>query len=121
MSRQRPVKTSAAPPPIGPYSQAVVADGMLYASGQIPLDPKSGEIVGEDVAGQTRQVLANLDAVLRAGGSSADGVVKVTVYLRDMADFPAMNEVYAAYFDGDVPPARSTIQASRRSPIAPTS
>ena len=105
------VATDAAPKAIGPYSQAVVVDGTVYTAGQIPLDPKSGEVVGTTTAEQTEQVLRNLAAVLAGGRSGLGLVVKTTVYLADMADFPAMNEVYAKHF-GIHKPARSTVQAA---------
>lgn len=109
---RKTVSTPGAPQAIGPYSQAVVTDGWLFASGQIPLDPATGAMVAGDVAAQTRRVLDNLKAVLAAGGSSLDRVLKTTVYLRDMNDFAAMNAVYAEYFPKD-PPARATVQAAR--------
>lgn len=105
------VATDAAPKAIGPYSQAVVVGGTVYTAGQIPLDPKSGEVVGRTTAEQTDQVLKNLAAVLAGAGSGLGMVVKTTVYLADMADFPAMNEVYAKHF-GSHKPARSTVQAA---------
>jgi 2-iminobutanoate/2-iminopropanoate deaminase len=106
------VSTSSAPAAIGPYSQAVRAGALLFVSGQIPLDPEAGTMVGGDVAAQTHRVLRNLQAVLEAGGSSLDAVVRTTIYLADMNDFAAMNEVYATYFTSPAP-ARSTIQAAR--------
>lgn len=109
---KRIVATDGAPKAIGPYSQAVVLDGWVWCSGQIPLDPASGAMVAGDVAAQTRRVLDNLNAVLIASGSGLDRVVKTTVYLRDMGDFAAMNAAYAEYFAQD-PPARATIQAAR--------
>ena len=105
------VATDAAPKAIGPYSQAVTTDGMVYTAGQVALDPKTGELVGQTAAEQTEQVLRNLEAVLAAAGSSLANVVKATVYLADMADYPAMNEVYARRF-GAHKPARSTVQAA---------
>jgi 2-iminobutanoate/2-iminopropanoate deaminase len=105
------VATEGAPSAIGPYSQAVVVEGTVYTAGQIPLDPKTGQIVGRTTAEQVEQVLRNLAAVLRAAGSGLDRVVKTSVYLVDMADFPAMNEVYAKHF-ATHKPARSTIQAA---------
>ncbi|MES2640167.1 MAG: RidA family protein [Myxococcota bacterium] len=102
------VTTPNAPAAIGPYAQAVVHGGILYCSGQIPLDPESGAMVDGDVALQTRQVLKNLDAVLHAAGTVRARVLKTTVYLRDMADFSAMNLVYAEFF-GDARPARATV------------
>jgi 2-iminobutanoate/2-iminopropanoate deaminase len=105
------VTADGAPRAIGPYSQAVIADGTIYAAGQIALDPTTNTVVGRTTAEQTDQVLKNLAAVLRAAGSSLGLVVKTTVYLLDMADFPAMNEVYARHF-GSHKPARSTIQAA---------
>jgi len=105
------VATDKAPKAIGPYSQAVVGDGVVYTAGQVALDPHSGELVGTTVAEQTEQVLKNLTAVLAAAGSSLGQVLKTTVYLADMADFAAMNEVYARHFGGHRP-ARSTVQAA---------
>jgi 2-iminobutanoate/2-iminopropanoate deaminase len=107
----RIVQTDAAPAAIGPYSQATIAGGFLFTAGQIPLDPKSGELVTGDVQAQTRQVLANLAAVLGAAGATWADVVKTTVFLTDMGDFPAFNEIYAATF-GDARPARSTVQVT---------
>ncbi len=105
------ITTDDAPKAIGPYSQAVIVDGMVYTAGQIPLDPKSGEIVGRTTAEQTEQVLKNLAAILAAAGAELGTVVKTTVYLVDLADFPAMNEVYARHFKNHKP-ARSTVQAA---------
>ncbi len=105
------VRTGEAPEAIGPYSQAVVADGWVFCSGQIPLDPHSGDLVLGDVGAQTEQVLRNLAAVLEAAGTGLDRVVKTTVFLADMGDFAAMNQVYAAHF-GDHRPARATVQAA---------
>jgi 2-iminobutanoate/2-iminopropanoate deaminase len=107
------IKTSHAPAAIGPYSQAVKAGGFVFASGQIPIDPQTGEFVPGGIAEQTEQVLRNLNAVLEAAGSSLDQVVKTTVFLADMNDFAAMNEVYGRYFSEDAPPARATVQAAR--------
>ena len=109
---RKTVSTTGAPAAIGPYSQAVVMDGWVFASGQIPLDPATGQMVAGDAAAQTRRVLENLKAVLAAAGSGLDRVVKTTVYLKDMNDFAAMNGVYAEYFAKD-PPARATVQAAR--------
>ena len=106
------VATDEAPRAIGPYSQAVVANGLVFASGQIPLDPLTGEFVAGGIREQTEQVMRNLSAVLRAAGSGLEGVLKATVYLADMADFAEMNEVYGSYFREE-PPARSTVQAAR--------
>jgi 2-iminobutanoate/2-iminopropanoate deaminase len=105
------VATEHAPKAIGPYSQAIVADGTVYTAGQVALDPQSGALVGTTVGEQTEQVLKNLTAVLTAAGSSLGQVVKTTVFLADMADFAAMNEVYARHFGGHRP-ARSTVQAA---------
>jgi len=102
------ISTPNAPAAIGPYSQAIAAGGVVYTAGQIPLDPATGEMVTGDVAAQTERVFQNLAAVLAAAGTGLDRVVKATVYLADMADFPAMNEVYAKHF-GDHRPARSTV------------
>ena len=106
------VKTEGAPAAIGPYSQAVRAGGFVFASGQIPLDPATGQFVEGGVSEQTEQVLRNLRAVLEAAGTGLDRVVKTTVFLADMDDFAAMNEVYGRYFAED-PPARATVQAAR--------
>lgn len=106
------VETDKAPRAIGPYSQAVIAGGFVFASGQIPLDPRTGEFVAGGVAEQTEQVMRNLLAVLEAAGSSAEQVVKTTVFLADMNDFAAMNEVYGRYFK-EKPPARATVEAAR--------
>lgn len=106
------ISTDKAPGAIGPYSQAIKAGGMLFCSGQIPIDPATGEFVPGGVTEQTEQVFRNLIAVLEAGGSSLDGVVKTTVFLADMGDFAAMNDVYAKYFDSNKP-ARATVQAAR--------
>jgi len=105
------IKTPKAPAAIGPYSQAVKANGMLFLSGQIALDPVSGQVVAGDVRAQTERVLENLKAVLEAGGSSLSQVLKTTVFLAEMGDFAAMNEVYGRYFAQE-PPARSTVQAA---------
>ena len=106
------IATDKAPQAIGPYSQAVVYNGIAYLSGQIPLDPATGQIVDGDVAAQTERVLENLKAVLEACGSSLGHVLKTGVYLKDMGDFPKMNEVYARYFGGN-PPARATVEVAR--------
>ena len=103
-----PVDSSEAPKAIGPYSQGIKAGGFVFASGQVALDPKSGEMTGDDVAAQTDRVLQNLRAVVEAAGSDLDRVVKVTVYLRSMKDFTGMNEVYKKYFKSE-PPARATV------------
>jgi 2-iminobutanoate/2-iminopropanoate deaminase len=105
------VSTSQAPTPIGPYSQGVISGGFLFCSGQIALDPRTGDLVDGDVAAQTEQVLQNVIAVLREAKMGPENVVKATVYLADMADFPRMNEVYGRYL-GAKPPARTTIAAA---------
>lgn len=107
-----PVASSAAPAAIGPYSQAITAGDFLFASGQIPLDPATGALVTGGIAEQTHRVLKNLGAVLEAAGVGFDKVVKTTVYLSDMADFAAVNEIYATYFPAPAP-ARATVQAAR--------
>lgn len=106
------VATAKAPKAIGPYSQAIQANGMVYLSGQIALDPATGQVVGGGIADETARVLENVKAVLEACGSSLGHVVKTTVYLKDMGDFAKMNEVYAGYFP-ETPPARSTVEAAR--------
>lgn len=105
------IRTDSAPGAIGPYSQAVKANGFVFASGQIPTDPATGQFVAGGIAEQTEQVLRNLSAVLEAAGSSLQHVVKSTVYLADMQEFAAMNEVYARFFAND-PPARATVAAA---------
>jgi 2-iminobutanoate/2-iminopropanoate deaminase len=109
---KKAISTDAAPQAIGPYSQAVVANGMAYVSGQIPLDPTTNQLIQGGIAEQTARVLENLKAVLEAAGASLETVVKTTVYLNDMGEFQAMNEVYGRYFTGNAP-ARATIQAAR--------
>lgn len=108
---RKAVATTTAPAAIGPYSQAVIAGGFLFVSGQIPLDPATGALVSGSIADETRRVFDNLKAILEAAGATFDNVVKTTVYLSDMADFSAMNAVYATYFS-DPAPARATVQAA---------
>lgn len=105
------VQTDGAPAAIGPYSQAIKVDGFVFVSGQIPIDPKTGQFVAGGIQEQTEQVLKNLSAVLNAAGSSLEQVVKTTVFLADMKDFTAMNEVYGKFFS-DIPPARATVAAA---------
>jgi 2-iminobutanoate/2-iminopropanoate deaminase len=106
------ISTDKGPKAIGPYSQAVKANGFIFTAGQIALDPASGQLVSGDIALQTARVLDNLKAIVEAGGSSLDQTFKATVYLKDMNDFVAMNEVYARYFPQN-PPVRSTVEAAR--------
>jgi len=106
------VATDKAPGAIGPYSQAIKANGMVFCSGQIPIDPATGNFVSEDIVEQTEQVFKNLGEVLGAAGASFETVVKTSVFLADMNDFAAMNEVYGRYFDTNKP-ARATVQAAR--------
>lgn len=106
------IKTDRAPQAIGPYSQAVKTNGFVYVSGQVAFDPATGQFVPGGIAEQTERVLRNLTAVLEAAGTGMDRVVKTSVFLADMEDFAAMNEVYAQFFPND-PPARTTIQAAR--------
>jgi len=108
---RKAVATTNAPAAIGPYSQAVIAGGFLFVSGQIPLDPTTGSLVSGSIADETRRVFENLKAILEAAGAGFGNVVKTTVYLADMADFAAMNDVYASYFQ-DPAPARATVQAA---------
>lgn len=105
------INTQEAPAAVGPYSQAVRTGNLLFVSGQIPLDPVSGDVVGSNVQEQTRQVLSNLEKVLQAAGASLANVVKTTVFIRDMSEFPLVNEVYAAFFKAD-PPARACVEVS---------
>lgn len=112
MPTLKPISTDNAPKAIGPYSQAISASGLIFCSGQIALDPKSGNIVGATAAEQATQVMKNLAAVLEAGGSKFSQVVKTTIFLKNMADFAAVNEVYAKAM-GDHRPARATIEAAR--------
>ena len=106
------VTTDRGPKPIGPYSQAIKANGCIYLSGQVALDPKTGEITGAEIRQQTERVLENIKGILEAAGGNLHHVIKTTVFLKDMNDFSSMNEVYARYFTS-APPARSTVQVSR--------
>ena len=106
------VRTPDAPEPVGPYSQAIAQDGWIFASGQIPLVPATGKLVEGDVEAQTRQVLANLRAVLAAAGASFADVVRTTIYLTDLASFARVNAIYAEHFDADPAPARATVQVA---------
>jgi len=108
----REVKTPDAPAPVGPYSQAVLHGSLVFASGQIPLDPKTGKLVVGDVEAQTERVIQNLHAVLEAAGSSLDRVIKTTVYVTNLAEFARINGVYARFFKGDPAPARATVQVA---------
>ena len=108
---KKPIFTSDAPAAIGPYSQAMRSGRFLFCSGQIPLDPKSGEIVSGDIAVKTRRVLDNIAALLRTEGLTFDHIVKTTIFLTDLSDFQRVNEIYGSYFKQD-PPARSTVQVS---------
>jgi 2-iminobutanoate/2-iminopropanoate deaminase len=110
--RKKAFLTRKAPEPIGPYSQAIQTGKLVFLAGQIPLDPASGRLIEGDIAAQTRRAMDNVMAVLEEAGLGPDHVVKTTIYLADMADFPAMNEVYGSYFKS-TPPARSAIQAAR--------
>ena len=107
-----PIQTAQAPAAIGPYAQAVRAGNLLFVSGQIPLDPATGQMVAGDITVQTERVLKNLAAILEAAGSNLARVLKTTVYLRDLEDFGKMNAVYAKFL-GEDPPARATVQAAR--------
>jgi 2-iminobutanoate/2-iminopropanoate deaminase len=107
------VRTDKAPLPVGPYNQAVKAGNLVFCAGQIPLDPKTGEIIQGSVADQTRQVLTNLKAVLEAAGSSLENIVKANVFLKDMNQFAEMNKVYSEFFKDATAPARSTVEVAR--------
>ena len=106
------IKTTSAPDPVGPYSQAIKAGELIFCSGQIALDPKTGKLVTAGIEAETSRVMENLKAVLKATGSSLDRVVKTTIFVRDMADFGRINSVYGSYFNNTVPPARSTVQVA---------
>ncbi len=109
------IRTEGAPAPVGPYNQAIAATGqMMFVAGQIPLEPQTGEIVGSgDIAKQTQQVMANIEAILKAAGASWENVVKTTVFLTDLENFAAMNQVYAQYFNEETAPARACVEVSR--------
>lgn len=106
------IRTLEAPAPIGPYSQAVKAGNLLFISGQIALDPKSGELIGSDIVSETRQVMKNIGAILKEAGLDFNSIVKSSIFLKDMNDFAKVNEVYGDYFKEN-PPARETVQVSR--------
>ncbi|MDR2182996.1 MAG: RidA family protein [Clostridiales bacterium] len=107
------ISTESAPKAIGPYSQAVVFGELIFTSGQLPMDPAAGKLIDGDIKAATAQVIKNIRAILHEAGSSLDKVLKATVYLKDMADFAAMNEVYTEFFGADAPPARTTFQVAR--------
>jgi 2-iminobutanoate/2-iminopropanoate deaminase len=113
MNERKKITTTSAPAALGPYSQAIAAGGLVHCSGQIALDPKSGNMITGDVSAQTERVLENLKAVLAAAGSDLARVVKCTVYLKSIDDFAAMNAVYGRYFTGGEPPARATVEVAR--------
>ena len=106
------VNTDQAPAPIGPYNQATIANGFAFVSGQIALDPSTGDLVTGSIEEETKKVMANLEAVLKAAGTDFDGVVKTTIFIRDMGQFAAINAVYGEYFQNE-PPARETVEVSR--------
>lgn len=106
------IQTPNAPAPIGPYNQAILVDNTLYASGQIALDPKTMELINEDIVAETTQVMKNLSEVLKAAAMNFEDVVKATIYLSDMRDFASVNEVYGSYFDHDQAPARETVEVA---------
>lgn len=110
---KKEIRTDHAPKAIGPYSQAVRAGNTVYASGQLPVDPQTGKIVDGTVTEQTTKVLENVSAILKEAGMNSSNVVKTTVFLQDLNDFQAMNNVYAQFFNGEILPARSTVQAAK--------
>lgn len=110
---KRAILSEGAPAPIGPYSQAIGVGNLLFVSGQIPLDPKTGRMVEGDVPASTRRCMDSILAILAKAGMTAANIVKTTIYLADMNDFAAMNEVYGSYFDDGVPPARAAVQPAR--------
>jgi 2-iminobutanoate/2-iminopropanoate deaminase len=107
-----PIATDAAPKAIGPYSQAIQCGGLLFLSGQIPLDPATGQLVTGDIRLETERVMSNIEAVLTEAGATFEDVLKTTIFLTDLADFAAVNEVYGKRFEGVAPPARSTVQVA---------
>lgn len=109
---QKAIYTKDAPAPIGPYSQAILAGSTLYISGQIAINPETGELETDDIERETRRVMSNLKNVLQAAGADFKNVVKCSIFLSDMNDFGQINEIYAEYFPGDTPPARETVQVS---------
>lgn len=113
MTSKSVVSSEKAPAAIGPYSQAIVANGMVYTAGVIPLDPETKAIAGDDIRTQAERVLTSLKGLLEDAGSSLDLVVKTTCFLQDLNDFPTFNEVYASFFTGDAAPARSTVQVAK--------
>ena len=106
------IQIPGAPAPIGPYSQAILSNSTLYVSGQIPIDPYSGELVTSDIARATHRVLKNIDALVSEAGMNMENIVKCSIFLKDMQDFAVVNEIYATYFPG-VPPARETVQVAK--------
>jgi 2-iminobutanoate/2-iminopropanoate deaminase len=112
MPNKQIIKTEKAPAAIGPYSQAIIAHGFVFVSGQIPLDPKTGQLVSGDIQTQARQCLENLKNILEAAGATTESLVKVTVFAKDLKDFQAINQVYSEYFKEN-PPARSFVEVSR--------
>lgn len=113
MTAKQVVSTENAPAAIGPYAQAIRIPGLIFTSGQIPIDPATKQVAGESIEDQARQVMTNLRAVLAAGGSSLDRVLKTTCFLADLNDFAAFNEIYGSFFAGQTPPARSTVQVAK--------
>ena len=115
MSQKKIIRTNNAPAPVGPYNQAIATSGqMIFVAGQIPLDPQTGEIVGSgDISEQTKQVMANIEAILTEAGANWDNVVKTSVFLSDLANFVPMNQVYAQYFAESTAPARACVEVSR--------
>ena len=113
MTAKQVVSTENAPAAIGPYAQAIRIPGLIFTSGQIPIDPATKQVAGDSIEDQARQVMTNLRAVLAAGGSSLDRVLKTTCFLADLNDFAAFNEIYGSFFAGQTPPARSTVQVAK--------
>ena len=113
MSHKASVSSSKAPAAIGPYSQAIVANGLVYTAGVIPLDPETKAVAGDDIRTQAERVLTSLSGLLEDAGSSLANAIKTTCFLQDLADFPIFNEVYATFFDGDAAPARSTVEVAK--------
>ena len=110
---KKPILTASAPEPIGPYNQAVQFENMIFVSGQIPLNPEDGNLIGSGIKDETRQVMENIKAVLKEGGFNMEDIVKTSIFLKSMENFGAVNEEYGTYFSNSIPPARETVEVSK--------